>query len=297
MPLGDEQDMRNMGGLFKYIPWTGTLMIIGTLAITGVGIPHSIIGFAGFVSKDAVLEASYAVGTPVSIFAFWMGICAAAMTSFYSWRLIYLTFFGKTRADAEVLGHAHESPAVMMIPLIILALGAIFAGVAFQDQFIGHHYQEFWQGAIMSTQSQAIEQLHVFHESGPGWVFYAPFAVMLGGLLWASYWYLRRPDIPATIVANNGVLYRFLLNKWYFDEIYDFLLVRPAMWAGRFLWKKGDGWLIDGFGPDGVASTVMETTKRVVKVQTGYVYHYAFAMLIGIALLVSFYYARSMGAF
>ena len=327
--LGDEQDMRKMGGLFKYLPWTGTLMIIGTLAITGVGIPHTHIGFAGFISKDAILEGAYAVGSlsgnGTAMFAFWMGILAASMTSFYSWRLIYLTFFGKSRADAEVLGHAHESPPAMMVPLVVLAIGAFAAGMAFYPQFISEDgHKGFWKEAIYSSETPAIDQLHAFHhqfehedgetsetmgeaqESGAraevsepqgGWVFYAPFAVMLGGLAWASYWYLRRPDIPASIVERNGLVYQFLLNKWYFDEIYDFLFVKPAMWLGRFLWKKGDGWFIDGFGPDGVASTVMETTRRVVRVQTGYVYHYAFAMLVGIALLVSFYYAKSLGAF
>ena len=327
--LADEQDMRNMGGLFKYLPWTGTLMIIGTLAITGVGIPHTYIGFAGFISKDAILEGAYAVGSlggnSTAMFAFWIGITAAAMTSFYSWRLIYLTFFGKSRADAEVLGHAHESPPTMMVPLVLLAIGAIAAGMAFKPQFIGKdEHKEFWKDSIYVSETSALDQLNAFKyqfedkkeapESATGeaeapsakaevsepsgeWVFYAPFAAMLGGLAWASYWYLRRPDIPAAIVKKNGLAYQFLLNKWYFDEIYDFLFVKPAMWLGRFLWKKGDGWFIDGFGPDGVASTVLETTRRVVRVQTGYVYHYAFAMLVGIALLVTFYYAKSLGAF
>ncbi len=295
--MSDEQDMRHMGGLFKYLPWTGTLMIIGTLAITGVGIPHSYWGFAGFVSKDAIIEGAFAVNTSTSDFAFWMGVTAAAMTSFYSWRLIFLTFFGESRAKPEVLSHAHESGWVMLVPLIILSFGAVFAGMVFQPQFIGDHAHDFWRDAIYTVEHGALHQLHEFHKNGPGWVFYAPFIVMIGGLTWAYLWYLKWPHIPASIVANNGLLYRFLLNKWYIDEIYDFLFVNPAKSLGRFLWKKGDGWLIDGFGPDGIASTVMATTKRIVQFQSGYLFHYAFAMLIGIALLVSFYYAKTLGAF
>ncbi len=307
--LHDEQDMRNMGGLLKYLPYTGALMIIGTLAITGVGIPHTHIGFAGFVSKDAIIETAYAVHTDIGMFAFWMLLIAAGMTSFYSWRLIFMTFFGKSRAPKEVLDKAHEAPMSMMIPLILLAVGAVFAGMIFYGYFYGDHHAAFWglaaHGADPSVQESAklssifllsehpaVEKAHHLEVD---WVFYAPFVMMLIGLAWAYWWYILSPEIPRKLASTGGVLYSFLYNKWYFDEIYDFLFVKPAQWLGRFLWKRGDGWFIDGFGPEGVASAVLQTTKRVVRLQTGYVYHYAFAMLIGIALLISFYYARSMG--
>jgi len=292
--LSDEQDMRKMGGLAKYLPWTAGLMIIGTLAITGVGVPATIVGFAGFVSKDVIIETAYEVGTRPGLFAFWLGLAAAAMTSFYSWRLIFMTFFGTTRADQEALEHAHESPAVMMIPLIVLAIGAVFAGMMFQSFFVGAGHEEFWQEALLLVGDEHVVEAGV--HALPQWVVVGPFAMMLVGLLWSYQWYIRRPDIPQRIADNNGVLYQFLLNKWYFDEIYDFLFVEPAKKLGHFLWKQGDGWLIDGFGPDGVAASELATTRRVVKVQTGYVYHYAFVMLIGIALLVTYYYAKSVGA-
>jgi len=297
--MSDEQDMRKMGGLFKYLPWTGMLMIVGTLSITGVGIPHTLIGFSGFVSKDAIIEGAYAVGTQIGGFAFWMGLIAAAMTAFYSWRLIFMTFFGKPRAPIDVMSHVHEAPATMMIPLLVLALGATFAGVALQSLFIGSASEGFWGNALFVL-ADAGQETTAAAESGghevPNWVALGPFVVMAVGLAWSAYWYIKRPDIPERIAANRGLLYMFLLNKWYFDEIYDFLFVRPAKRFGRFLWKCGDGWLIDGFGPDGVTTLVLDTTRRVVKLQTGYIYHYAFVMLIGVAATATYLYVKSMGA-
>ncbi|TDI65958.1 MAG: NADH-quinone oxidoreductase subunit L [Alphaproteobacteria bacterium] len=295
--LGDEQDMRKMGGLAKQLPWTAGLMIIGTLAITGVGIPYTIVGFAGFVSKDVIIETAYEAATAPGLFAFWMGLTAVAMTSFYSWRVIFMTFFGKSRAGQQALEQAHESPAVMMIPLIILALGAVFAGAAFHSFFVGAGQEHFWQEALLFVGDEHAVAGMADGPALPRWVVWGPFAMMLVGLVWSYHWYIRRPDIPQRIADNNGILYRFLLNKWYFDEIYDFLFVEPTKKLGHFLWKQGDGWLIDGFGPDGVATSVLATTRRIVKVQTGYVYHYAFVMLIGIALFVTYYYVRSVGAF
>ncbi|ODT05150.1 MAG: NADH-quinone oxidoreductase subunit L [Mesorhizobium sp. SCN 65-20] len=282
--VSDEQDMRKMGGLRKLIPSTYWMMIIGTLALTGVGIPATIIGTAGFFSKDAIIEGAFVGHNAVAGFAFAALVIAACFTSFYSWRLIFMTFHGTPRATADVMHHVHESPPVMLVPLFILAVGALFAGVVFHDQFIGEAYGEFWKGAIFTLETNEI--LHEFH-TVPMWVKLAPFVAMLVGFAMAYLFYIRAPEMPKVLASRHRGLYAFLLNKWYFDELYDFLFVRPAKWLGRFLWKKGDGWLIDGFGADGISARVVDVTNRVVKLQTGYLYHYAFAMLIGVAALVT----------
>ena len=282
--VSDEQDMRKMGGLRKLIPTTYWMMVIGTLALTGVGIPVTIIGTAGFFSKDAIIEGAFVGHNAVAGFAFVALVVAACFTSFYSWRLIFMTFHGQPRATADVMHHVHESPPVMLVPLFILAVGALFAGVVFHDYFIGEAYAEFWKGAIFTLDTNHI--LHDFH-GVPMWVKLAPFAAMIGGFAMAYLFYIRSPEMPKALAQRHRGLYAFLLNKWYFDELYDFLFVRPAKWLGRFLWKKGDGWLIDGFGADGVSARVVDITNRVVKLQTGYLYHYAFAMLIGVAALVT----------
>ena len=312
-----EQDMRKMGGLRKHIPLTAAAMTIGTLALTGFGIPGTVIGFAGFFSKDAIIESAYAAvghkGLAAS-YAYVLLVVAACMTSFYSWRLYFMTFEGKPRwgADAHAArghdahghddhahvahahddhGHGHdhtphESPLSMLIPLAVLSLGAVAAGFAFKEAFIGHNYEHFWKAALFTGKDNHI--LHEMHEV-PGWVVASPFIAMVLGFLVSLYMYVLRPDVPGKLAAANPVLYRFLLNKWYFDEIYDFLFVKPAMWIGRFLWKKGDGFVIDGMGPDGISARVVDVTNRVVRLQTGYVYHYAFAMLIGVAGFVTWY--------
>ncbi|MCX7305092.1 MAG: NADH-quinone oxidoreductase subunit L [Hyphomicrobiales bacterium] len=282
--VSDEQDMRKMGGLRKLIPKTYWMMIVGTLALTGVGIPFTIIGTAGFFSKDAIIEGSFAAHSPVAFYAFWALVIAAAFTSFYSWRLIFMTFHGEARASHEVMHHVHESPPVMLVPLFILAAGALFAGFLFEGYFVGEHYQEFWKGALFTLPDNHI--LHAFHEV-PVWVKLAPFVAMILGFLVAYQFYIRSPETPKRLAAQHRGLYAFLLNKWYFDELYDFLFVRPAKRLGTFLWKTGDGRIIDGFGPDGVSARVVDVTSRVVKLQTGYLYHYAFAMLIGVAALVT----------
>ncbi|AWC23450.1 NADH-quinone oxidoreductase subunit L [Aminobacter sp. MSH1] len=282
--VSDEQDMRKMGGLRRLIPTTYWMMVIGTLALTGVGIPATIIGTAGFFSKDAIIEGAFVGHNAVAGLAFTMLVVAACFTSFYSWRLIFMTFHGKPRATADVMHHVHESPPVMLVPLFVLAVGALFAGVVFHDQFIGEAYNEFWKGAIFTLETNHI--LHDFH-GVPMWVKLAPFAAMISGFLVAYLFYIRSPEMPKVLAERHRGLYAFLLNKWYFDELYDFLFVRPAKWLGRFLWKKGDGWLIDGFGADGISARVVDVTNRVVKLQTGYLYHYAFAMLIGVAALVT----------
>jgi NADH-quinone oxidoreductase subunit L len=282
--VSDEQDMRRMGGLRKLIPVTYWMMIIGTLALTGVGIPATIIGTAGFFSKDAIIEGAFVGHNAVAGFAFALLVIAACFTSFYSWRLIFMTFHGQPRATADVMHHVHESPPVMLVPLVLLAIGALFAGVLFHDYFVGEHYAEFWKASLFTLPDNHI--LHDFH-GVPVWVKLAPFAAMLLGFVVAYHLYIRRPEQPAEIAGRHQMVYQFLLNKWYFDEIYDFLFVRPAKRLGTFLWRKGDGWLIDGFGPDGVSARVIDVTSRVVRLQTGYLYHYAFAMLIGVAALVT----------
>ena len=280
----EEQDMRKMGGLRKLIPTTYWMMVIGTLALTGVGIPATVIGTAGFFSKDAIIEGAFVGHNAVADFAFTMLVIAACFTSFYSWRLIFMTFHGKPRATADVMQHVHESPPVMLVPLFILAVGALFAGRIFCDYFIGEAYNEFWKGALFTLETNYI--MHDFH-SVPMWVKLAPFAAMISGFTMAYLFYIRSPEMPKVLAERHRGLYAFLLNKWYFDELYDFLFVRPAKWIGFFLWKQGDGWLIDGFGVDGISARVVDVTNRVVKLQTGYLYHYAFAMLIGVAALVT----------
>ncbi len=328
-----EQDIRNMGGLKDKIPYTYSVMVIGTLALTGFPL------LAGYFSKDAIIESAFAAKAGFSTdFAFVLLVVAACMTSFYSWRLYFMTFEGAPRwaghghghdahahahpaadeqdsrgvalhakvdpghpdhqAPAQEDGHGahdhdhhhahtpHESPLVMLIPLAVLSIGAVAAGFVFKGAFIGDGYGAFWKQALFTRPENHI--LHDMHEV-PGWVIWSPFVAMLIGFVLALYCYVLRPEIPVRLAASNPVLYRFLPNKWYFDELYDFLFVRPAKWLGRFLWKKGDGLVIDGLGPDGISARVVDVTNRVVRLQTGYVYHYAFAMLVGVAGLVTWY--------
>lgn len=282
--VSDEQDMRRMGGLRTLIPKTYWMMVIGTLALTGVGIPVTVIGTAGFFSKDAIIESAFAAHNPVAGLAFVLLVVAACFTSFYSWRLIFMTFHGQPRASHEVMHHVHESPPVMLVPLYILAAGALFAGVIFHGAFIGEGYAEFWKASLFTLPENHI--LHDMHEV-PLWVKLAPFVAMLIGFAIAWQFYIRAPEMPKNLAAQHRGLYAFLLNKWYFDELYDLLFVRPAKRLGHFLWKTGDGTVIDGLGPDGVSARVVDVTNRVVKLQTGYLYHYAFAMLIGVAALVT----------
>ncbi|MEX0853113.1 MAG: proton-conducting transporter membrane subunit, partial [Bauldia sp.] len=276
--LADEQDMRKMGGLRTHIPLTYWVMVIGTLALTGFPLT------AGYFSKDAIVEAAYAGANPLSAYAFWLTVAAALMTAFYSWRLIFMTFHGRSRAPAEVMKHIHESPPVMMVPLYVLAAGSLFAGSIFGSPFIGGADDEFWRGALIAGEKAPV--LEAMHQA-PFWVGLAPTAMMAIGAAIAVWFYLYAPEVPRRLAQRNDWLYRFLLNKWYFDELYDVVFVRSAKWLGRFLWQKGDGWLIDGFGPDGVSARVLDVTARVVRLQSGYLYHYAFAMLIGVAALIT----------
>jgi NADH-quinone oxidoreductase subunit L len=298
--VADEQDIRRMGGLREHIPATYWMIVIGTVALTGLGLPGTILGTAGFFSKDAIIESVYAGHNEFAGLAFALLVVAALFTSFYSWRLVFMTFHGRPRAPAEVMDHIHDSPPVMMIPLYVLAAGALFAGLAFHGLFLGHEahgehltwYNGFWREALYASKDNHV--LAAFHDV-PLWVKWLPFVMMAAGFFAAWHMYIRRPDLPKRLAKAQPGLYAFLLNKWYFDEIYDFLFVRPAMRLGRFLWKRGDGWLIDGFGPDGVSARVIDVANRAVRLQTGYVYHYAFAMLIGVAALVTWAMFRGAG--
>ncbi|MBU3035876.1 NADH-quinone oxidoreductase subunit L [Tritonibacter mobilis] len=326
-----EQDMMNYGGLRKKIPYTFWAMMIGTLAITGVGIPLTHIGFAGFLSKDAIIESAYAGG---SMYGFWMLVIAAAMTSFYSWRLMFLTFYGKPRGDKHTHDHAHESPMVMLIPLGVLALGAIFAGMLWYNSFFGHadkvgkfygipvaeasaeghaaegeaaahgtdaseghgeetaaageHHYVFagkpGEGALyMAPDNHVLDDAHATH-----WlVKVSPFIAMLLGFGLAFLFYIVRPELPKRLAQQQRPLYLFLKNKWYFDELYNVVFVKPALALGRFFWKKGDGKTIDGF-LNGVAMGIVPFFTRLAgRAQSGYIFTYAFWMVLGIAALVT----------
>ncbi len=370
-----QQDMRNYGGLRHHIPWTFRAMLVGTLAITGVGIPLTAIGFAGFLSKDAIIESAF-VGAQG---AFWLLVVAAGMTSFYSWRLIFLTFYGAPRWGGQGGGHGahghddhghghddhghashtpHESPLVMLVPLGVLALGSVFAGMIWYNVFFGRedamrdwfamapaahqaaegdhaaepaegdhaaapaeghsaepvteghaadtategHATAPAEGAAPAAEGQAAvtgeappgaifmgPDNHVINEAheAPKWVKVSPFIAMLIGLSLAWLFYIRRPDLPGKLAAQQRPLYLFLLNKWYFDEIFDWLFVRPAMWLARALWKQGDGAVIDG-GINGLAMGVIpRLTRAAMRLQSGYIFTYAFMMVLGIAALIT----------
>jgi NADH-quinone oxidoreductase subunit L len=276
--------MRKMGGLARTIPVTYALMLVGTLALTGVGIPGTSFGFAGFFSKDSIIEAAYAVGGTAGGFAFWSLVIAAVFTSFYSWRLIHLTFHGTSRAAESVMHHAHESPRVMIWPLYVLGAGSVLAGVLFYDVFFGHaeHVEHFFAGSLV-VGAEIIEAAH----GVPHWVKWSATIAMLVGFGVAWQMYIRDTAMPGRLAAQHRLLYQFLLNKWYFDELYDLIFVRPAKWLGRALWRGFDDWLVDKTIVEGLGHRVMDVTARVVRLQSGYLYHYAFAMLIGIAALLT----------
>ena len=341
-----EQDIKKMGGVRSLMPFTHILMVIGTIAITGVGIPGFYLfgapfGTAGFVSKDMILEGAFfagEAGKAFGYFVFTLGLLAEVMTTIYSWRLIFLTFYGPSRAPEHVRKHPHAVPDTMMAPLVPLAIGALFAGMAFYGSFVGKNSETFWNGALYAAEEThheeasdadhlniaqteaprddhgaaashaAADDSHATdehaaaddehgggHHEIPLWVLWAPFIAMLVGSLSAAAHYLGGDPLKPGLLRPGGMIYAFLKNKWYFDEIYDFLLVKPALAIGRFLWKDGDGKTIDGVGPDGIATFVAASARRIVKMQSGYVYHYAFAMLVGIALLVTFILIRAGG--
>ena len=281
--MSDEQDIRRMGGLWRLIPVTYALMWIGSLSLAGIW------PFAGFYSKDFILEAAWGAETGVGAFAFWMGVLTAFLTAFYSWRLLILTFHGKPRADESVIARAHESPKVMLVPMMVLAVGAVTAGFLGYETMVGHHWQDFWrQSIVVLAGHPALENAHEV----PAWVRLFPLLVGVAGIVLAYVLYMMFPGIPAMLAARFRSVYLFLLNKWYFDELYDALLVRPAFIVGRGLWKGGDGALIDGVGPDGVAAAAVRIARGAGRLQTGYIFHYAFAMLIGVLILVTWYLFR-----
>ncbi|MBX3500934.1 MAG: NADH-quinone oxidoreductase subunit L [Alphaproteobacteria bacterium] len=297
-----EQDMRRMGGLKDKIPQTYWLMWIGTLALAGIGIPviggHGI-GFAGFYSKDIILESAFSAHTTVGMIAFWLGIAAAFMTAFYSSRLMFMTFHGAPRwADAHGHGHdahghghdghhePHEAPGVMLVPLYVLALGAVIAGGVAYNIFVGDGLEQFWRGSVL-----ILSEHHALHDAhnAPLWVKVLPLVMAISGIALAYRFYVQKPSLPAQTAAAYPFLYRFSFNKWYFDELYDFLFVKPSMWLGRQLWKKGDVGIIDEVGPNGLARGATRLAGVLGRAQSGYLYHYAFAMLIGVAVLVTWY--------
>jgi NADH-quinone oxidoreductase subunit L len=283
------------------------MMLIGNLALTGVGLPYLGIGLAGFYSKDAIINSTFVSHGAMAAYAFTLLVVSAGMTSFYSWRQFLMTFHGRYRGlDHQHLEHSddssahdepmdgdhgehhapkleevHESPKVMLVPLALLALGAVFAGMAFNHYFMGEGAHEFWKASIFVG---AGEEGHL-----PVWVELAPLTVTIIGFLIAFYYYILHPDLPKKIADRKGMLYLFLYHKWYFDELYDFLFVRPAFWLGRFLWKRGDGMVIDGLGPDGIAARVLDASRGAVRLQSGYVYHYALAMLLGVVALATWF--------
>jgi len=280
-----EQDIRMMGGLKDRIPFTYWMMVIGTLALTGFPLT------AGYFSKDAIIEAASVGANPMANYAFTLTVVAALLTSFYSWRLIFKTFHGRPH-DQHNYDEARESPLVMLIPLAALAAGSIFAGLPFTQLFAGQQVEAFFRESLkFAANNHVLEQMERVQLT----VSALPTVMMAIGFAIAWWFYLQRPDIPEALARWFRPLYLFLLNKWYFDEIYDVLLVRPTIWLGRLLWKGGDGWLIDGLGPDGVSARVLDVTRNVVRLQTGYLYHYALAMLIGLAALVTWFMFRSGG--
>jgi NADH-quinone oxidoreductase subunit L len=277
--MSDEQDMRKMGGIWRLIPFTYAMMWVGNLALAGV------FPFAGYFSKDAIIEVAWASGTGIGHYGFWCTVIAAFLTAFYSWRLLIMTFHGAPRADHHTMEHVHESPPVMTIPLFLLAVGALVAGFAFRNQLIGEDWQAFWGTSIqIASSNHVLQQM----ESVPGWVSLSPSLMGLLGIAIAYVFYMFMPSIPVQLASRFGAVYRFLLNKWYFDELYDVVFVRPTLALARLLWQVGDVTIIDGV-PNGLASLTSGGSAQVVKVQTGSIAVYAFAMLIGLVLLVSIF--------
>ncbi len=271
----DDQDIRNMGGVWKQIPYTYVLMLIGTLALTGFPF------LSGFYSKDAIIEFAFFKHSLVGNFAAYSGIFTAFLTAIYSWRLMFKTFHGKYTNKDLLLKEIHESPMVMLIPLIILALGAIFSGYLFKDLLIGNESANYWQNSIFFLQK-------IIHTNVPLWLlFFTPLLVIIAIPL-SYYLFVRNVKFLERLKNNNELFYNFLLNKWYIDEIYELILVNPIKKIGYFLWKKGDENTIDRFGPNGISKIVKSISNKAVQFQSGYIYDYAFVMLIGLSLLITY---------
>ena len=281
--VSDEQDIRKMGGLYKLIPFTWIVMLIGTLGLTGAPL------LSGYYSKDGIIEAAFVSQTEGHFYAFYLLVFSALLTSFYSWRLIFLTFNGKSNISTEIFSKIHESPKVMLFPLMALSILTVFSGIYFVDYFMSHDYQFLWQTSIyLSESNHVIESIHYV----PKWVKYSPLIMMVLGLITAIIFYLIYPNIPKFLSNKFNPLYKFLLNKWYFDELYELIFVRNVSRFGNFLSNFGDKRVIDGLGPDGISLRVMDIAKQVSRIQTGYIYHYAFAMLIGLMLFITYFFVR-----
>jgi NADH-quinone oxidoreductase subunit L len=278
--MGGEQDMRRMGGLRRKIPWTYGTMWVGALSLSAV--PY----FSGYFSKDTILAATWASGTAVGRYSFCLGTLAAFMTAFYISRVMFMTFHGEPRAGEEAMHHAHESPWVMRVPLLVLAAGAAFAGYLAYNGFVGDEQASFWKSSILMLPDHAAL---VNAERVPFVIAYLPLFAGLLGIAMAYVFYIVNPTIPVRLAADYRALYQFLLNRWYFDELYDLLFVRSAMAIGDGLWKSGDGAVIDGLGPNGVAAVTRDLARQASRLQTGYLYHYAFAMMIGLVAIVTWY--------
>ena len=276
--MSDEQDMRKMGGIWKKIPITYALMWVGSLALAGIPF------FAGYYSKDLILEAAWAASSNSGYFAFWLGCLAAFLTAFYSWRVLLLTFHGNFNSSKEVLDHVHESPSVMLIPLFVLALGAIFSGWYFYNDFVGYNWKEFWGNSIfISEKHKAFKLAHYV----PLWVKYLPIFLAILGILCAYLFYVLNPNLPKILSKKFSPIYNLFYNKWYFDELYDYLFVKSFIKFGNYFWKKGDEGTIDRFGPNGISNLVKNISSKSIIIQSGYIYHYAFAMLIGLVVLIT----------
>ena len=276
--MSDEQDMRKMGGIWKKIPITYALMWVGSLALAGIPF------FAGYYSKDLILEAAWAASSNSGYFAFWLGCLAAFLTAFYSWRVLLLTFHGNFNSSKEVLDHVHESPIVMLIPLFVLALGAIFSGWYFYNDFVGYNWKEFWGNSIfISEKHKAFKLAHYV----PLWVKYLPIFLAILGILCAYFFYVLNPNLPKILSKKFSPIYNLFFNKWYFDELYDYLFVKSFIKFGNYFWKKGDEGTIDRFGPNGISKLVKNISSKSIIIQSGYIYHYAFAMLIGLVVLIT----------
>lgn len=280
--MSDEQDMRRMGGIWKLIPFTYAVMWIGSLALAGIPF------FAGYYSKDKILEAALAAHSNVGVFAYWCGIAGAFMTAFYSWRLIFMTFHGKPRADEKVMAHVHESPLIMTVPLALLATGATLSGYLFEKDFVGHDHVAFWSKTLFTLPDNDILE-KTEHLSLNIAQLYLPLEVGVAGILLAFLFYMRKRHWPAMLAGAFSRIYALFYNKWYFDEIYRVIGVLPSFALGRKLWKTGDGKIIDGLGPDGIAATVAASSEGAGEMQSGYIYHYAFSMLIGLVVMASGY--------
>jgi len=273
--MSDEQDIRRMGGIWKKIPLTYVLMWVGSLSLAGV------YPFSGYYSKHEIMEAAYMSGTTVGTYGFWCCLIAAFLTAFYSWRLLILTFHGRPRADAHTMAHVHESPPVMIVPLILLAIGALVIGFTFHEQVDGQLWTQFWGHAIQIAPGNNVLDAT---EETPDWVAQSVTFIALAGIALAYLFYMVLPSVPALLAARFRPLYLFLLNKWYFDELYDAMLVRPTFALARVLWQVGDATIIDGV-PNGLATLTADGSAEVVKLQTGSIAVYAFAMLIGVVVL------------